>query len=179
MKALFKIAGTGLLGSMTLLGMMQTVAIADVVPLPTVITKKVTADITNQITLELKTGLSSSTWQTIGAFTGSTNLCFTNMPMVLIRGVCSNLTVSATLAWQPSIDPLVVGYKIYYGTASHTYTNAIDVGNVTQATVSNLSEGVTYYFSVTAYTILDIESPFSNEVSGIFYTHFSLRMDNS
>jgi Fibronectin type III domain len=179
MKALFKMAGLGLLGSTALLSVMQTVASAAVVPPPIIISKEVTADITNLITLECNTNPASSTWQTIGAFSGSTNISFTNTPMVFIRGVCSNLTVSATLAWQPSIDPLVVGYKIYYGTASHAYSNAIDVGKVTQATVSNLTEGVTYYFAVTAYTILDIESPFSNEASGTFHTHFSLTINNS
>ena len=59
----------------------------------TVITKKVTAGLTNLITLEFTTNLSSpTTWQTIGAFTGSTNLSFVNMPDVFIRGLCSNLT---------------------------------------------------------------------------------------
>jgi hypothetical protein len=59
----------------------------------TVITKKVTAGITNLITLELTTNLSPpTTWQSIGAFTGSTNLPFINMPEVFIRGSCSNPT---------------------------------------------------------------------------------------
>ena len=59
----------------------------------TVITKKVTVGVTNLITLEFATNLSPpTTWQTIGAFTGSTNLSFVNMPDVFIRGLCSNPT---------------------------------------------------------------------------------------
>lgn len=57
------------------------------------------------------------------------------------------------------------GYKIYYGTASHKYTQAIDAGNVTTSTVPNLNGGSTYYFAVTAYDKAGLESAYSNEVS--------------
>ena len=35
---------------------------------------------------------------------------------------------SVTLAWNPSTDPIVVGFNIYYGGASVTYTNEFSVG---------------------------------------------------
>ena len=174
----FRITGVGLLGSTAFLILMQATVNAAILPPPLVITQTVTASITNLITLQFNTNPSSSNWQTIGTLTGSTNVSFTNSPVVFIRGICSNLTVSATLAWNPSIDPLVTGYKVYYGVVSQTYTNAIDVGNVTEVTISNLTEGVTYYFSVTAYIVLGIESPFSNEVSGAFQPHFLLTIGN-
>ncbi len=41
----------------------------------------------------------------------------------------------------------------------------IDVGNVTTYTISNLVSGA-YYFAVTAYDSQNIESGYSNEVSG-------------
>jgi F5/8 type C domain len=59
----------------------------------------------------------------------------------------------------------LAGYKLYYGRASGTYGPGIDVGNVTFFTLSNLEEGQTYYFAVTAYDSSGNESKFSNEKS--------------
>ena len=77
-----------------------------------------------------------------------------------------------TLVWNPPTanedgTPLtgLAGYKIYYGTASRSYTQNIDVGNITTYTVPNLSEGVTYYFAATAYNTSQKESTYSNEIS--------------
>jgi hypothetical protein len=55
---------------------------------------------------------------------------------------------------------------MYYGTASRTYTVRINVGNATTYTVKRLSQGVTYYFAVTAYNQFG-ESSYSNEVSAM------------
>lgn len=154
-----------------------TSAAANAIAIPltfTVVTKRITADIGNPITLQFTTNLATPTWQLLGTFSGITNVSFTNMPAVFIRGVCTNLTASATLAWQPSSDPAVVGYQIYYGTASHTYTDMVNVGPSTTATVSNLLTGSTYYFAVTAYNSSGVQSPFSNEASGAFPAAFSL-----
>ncbi len=54
---------------------------------------------------------------------------------------------------------------IHYGTASGTYSQAINVGNTTSYTVSNLSDGQKYYFAVTAYNAVGYQSVYSNEVS--------------
>ena len=70
-----------------------------------------------------------------------------------------------TLAWDPSLDTNVAGCNVYYGVASHSYTNMVHVGKATNATISGLVEGVTYYFAATAYSILGLESDFSNEAS--------------
>ena len=72
---------------------------------------------------------------------------------------------SATLNWDPSTDSNVAGYNIYYGTASHTYTNVIVLGNVTNTTVTGLIEGATYFFAATTYNASGVESGFSNEAS--------------
>jgi hypothetical protein len=72
---------------------------------------------------------------------------------------------SVTLGWEQSADPSVVGYNIYYGIASHVYTNKVSVGNVTMATISGLVAGTTYYFAATTYDASNQESAFSDEIT--------------
>jgi List-Bact-rpt repeat protein/fibronectin type III domain protein len=72
---------------------------------------------------------------------------------------------SITLVWDPSTSAAVNGYNIYYGSASGSYTNKVIASNVTNATVSGLLEGATYYFAATAYDSSGLESDPSNEVS--------------
>jgi hypothetical protein len=77
---------------------------------------------------------------------------------------------SVTLAWNantPTSDPgtNTVGYRLYLGPASGKYTQSTDAGNSTATTVSGLSRGSTYYFTVTAYNAAGAESSPSNEVS--------------
>jgi DNA-binding CsgD family transcriptional regulator len=72
---------------------------------------------------------------------------------------------NVTLSWGPSLSTNVTGYKVYWGSESGFYTNQLDAGNVLTATVSNLVEGVTYYFVATAYNNAGMESDFSNEAS--------------
>jgi hypothetical protein len=68
------------------------------------------------------------------------------------------------LAWDANNESILSGYKIYWGAASKSYSNSLDVGNVTSYTVSGLSSG-TYYFAVTAYSIYGDETGYSNEAS--------------
>jgi len=74
--------------------------------------------------------------------------------------------VTATLAWDKSPDPTVVGYHLYEGVATRTYTNMLTVtpAATTNVTVANLTVGQTYFFAVTAYTATGLESKYSNEV---------------
>jgi hypothetical protein len=83
--------------------------------------------------------------------------------MAICRPVAAVQTV--TLAWDPSSDPGVTGYKLYYGTACATYCYTNNVGNVTSATITNLAEGCTYFFAVTACNSSGLESGYSNELS--------------
>lgn len=75
---------------------------------------------------------------------------------------------TATLAWNAVTDPSLSGYNVKVGTASGLYSRTITVGNVTSYTVDSLTNGTTYYFTVTAYNSAG-ESPPSNEVSKSIY----------
>jgi len=85
------------------------------------------------------------------------------LSMGALRSLAQNAT--ATLAWDPETNSAVAGYRLYYGTASRTYSAISDAGSSTQKTISNLTNGVTYRFAVTAYDTRGVESDFSAEVS--------------
>ena len=70
-----------------------------------------------------------------------------------------------TLAWDAASGSNLAGYRLYYGTSSHTYTTSIPVGLQTSYTVPNLTAGQLYYFAVTAYNGTGTETVPSNEVS--------------
>ena len=69
------------------------------------------------------------------------------------------------LAWDPSPDPNVVGYAVYYGTSSGSYPLRVDVGLQTNATIQLPLHRATFFFVATAYTVDGVESLPSNEVS--------------
>jgi YVTN family beta-propeller protein len=71
---------------------------------------------------------------------------------------------TANLIWT-SVNG-AAGYRIRYGTTSGTYTQTMDVGVVTTATIPNLTNGLTYYFVVAAVngTVVSVNS---NQVSVI------------
>jgi len=69
-----------------------------------------------------------------------------------------------SFSWAPNSEPDLAGYRLYYGTASHNYTQVLNVGNTNRATVSNLVAGATYYFALRAYDILGLESGFTSEL---------------
>jgi hypothetical protein len=72
------------------------------------------------------------------------------------------------LQWDPVADSDLAGYRIYYGTAHATYTSNIDVGKVTSATLTGLTDCTTWYVGVKAYDLAGNESEaYSNEVSGL------------
>jgi hypothetical protein len=66
----------------------------------------------------------------------------------------------------------IAGYTLYYGTASRNYSFSTNTGNVTNFTI-DLPKGETYFFAVTAYNNLALESDFSPEIS------YSLPLSNS
>ena len=74
-------------------------------------------------------------------------------------------TGSVTLHWDQNVEPDIAGYHLFYGVTSGSYTDEMDVGNTTTATVPGLADGGTDLFVVTAYNTVTMESPPSNEVS--------------
>ena len=96
--------------------------------------------------------------QTVGFLLSASLFCLALFP--------PHLTASAlTLAWDPNTEPDLAGYKVYYGTQPGIYGSVLDVGNVTQYTVTGLEPETRYYFSLTAYDTSRNESGFSAEVS--------------
>ncbi len=85
------------------------------------------------------------------------------LPFLFLPQHC--LGASFTLAWDPNQEPDLAGYKLYYGTSSRSYSQNVNVGNLTLYTLAGLQAGVTYYFAVTAYDTEGNESDYSNEVS--------------
>ena len=72
---------------------------------------------------------------------------------------------TAALAWDPITQSEVVGYRLHYGNVSGNYTGMIDVGNVTEVTISNLTSGSAWFFVVTACDAVGVESLPSNEIA--------------
>src|SRR5271168_2603360 len=70
---------------------------------------------------------------------------------------------SVALGWDPESDPAVVGYVLYYGTASEQYTVRQDVGTNTSVTITSLALGTNYFFAVTSYNADGMESTPSPE----------------
>ena len=89
--------------------------------------------------------------------------------LVILNVFCfSNIEAGELIInWYPNTENDLLGYKVYYGTSSGNYTTVRDAGNVNSYTVSGLSEGVEYFFVVTAYDTAYNESSFSIEVRGI------------
>jgi hypothetical protein len=85
----------------------------------------------------------------------------------LIIGSHYAAAASVSLAWSQSSDTNVVGYNVYYGTASGVYTNNVTVGNSPNATISNLVPGITYYFAAAAFDALGNQGALSNETQFI------------
>jgi hypothetical protein len=97
----------------------------------------------------------------------------------------------AVLSWNSNSESDLAGYKVYYSTLSGSYTNVVDVGLTATPdspgyTVTNLTDGATYYFAVTAYDQSLNQSGFSKETwltvsssgSGTTTTDTSTTSDN-
>ena len=74
-----------------------------------------------------------------------------------------------TLGWDKSTESDVVGYKVYYGTASGNYTQNVTIAspNIISCTILNLLNGQKYYFAATTYKSNLVQSDYSAEVSCI------------
>jgi hypothetical protein len=93
-------------------------------------------------------------------------LCFFLFAPLLSMTHAAQVT-QITLAWSPSNDSDIAGYKVYRRTAGKAYKKPTGtVENVPNPEFSlNVSYGKKYYFAVTSYDIYGNESSLSNEVS--------------
>lgn len=73
---------------------------------------------------------------------------------------------NVSLGWDSS-GSTVAGYYLYSGPAAGVYTNRINIGNTTTASISGLKEGQTYHFAVSAYNSAGTESALSSDISYI------------
>jgi hypothetical protein len=119
------------------------------------------------------TGSASTSSNTVRTVTLSVTTTFTvtcsnaGGQLVFNVLVMVNSVANVTALWDPSASPPsnVAGYKLYYGTSPGVHTSVIDVGNVTQTPVGNLTFGVWHYFAVSAYAPGGAEGPKSTEVA--------------
>ncbi len=78
--------------------------------------------------------------------------------------------VSAANAGQVSVawDAVsgATGYKLYYGTASGSYSSNVDAKTATSYTVANLTDGTRYYFAAQAYNSTTT-SGYSGEINTV------------
>ena len=80
---------------------------------------------------------------------GPSLLMFNLLLIICLNALCV-LAAEVNLAWDASSgNP--TGYRIYYGTSQGSHPHGVDVGNVTEYTLTGLEQGVTYYFVARAY----------------------------
>ncbi len=72
---------------------------------------------------------------------------------------------NVVLEWDPSPEPEVAGYRIYFGLRSGEYTEMRDNGAALRTTLGGLATGQTYYCVITAYNGAGLESAPSEEVA--------------
>lgn len=84
--------------------------------------------------------------------------------LALLGFAASARAATLTVAWDASPDQTVVGYRVFVGTQSGSYSQIFDVGSATSFSYT-ANEGQRYYFAVAAYSPGPIVGPLSDEVS--------------
>lgn len=92
------------------------------------------------------------------------------LAVAFITGASGQATAGDVhLLWDPNGEPDLSGYVLVYGTASRVYTQSMELGpSTTEAHVSGLPDGATYYFAVRAFNTAGQQSALSNEVAVSF-----------
>lgn len=76
---------------------------------------------------------------------------------------------SIKIAWDPNTEGDLAGYRVYIGTASRSYSQSYEVaGDTPVFAYLNPVPGTRYFFAVTAYNQVGLESELSNEVSAVY-----------
>ena len=105
-----------------------------------------------------------------GAERGRSGLISVAILAICVAGFATPAAAqSINLAWDASTDPNLAGYRVYAGLSSGGYSQSFDVpAGTTMFAYLNPTTGTRYYFAVTAYDNQGLESPHSNEVTGVF-----------
>jgi len=69
------------------------------------------------------------------------------------------------LAWDPSPTPGTDGYRLYWGNGQRVYTNSVNCGSLLTWELRGLQTNTPYFFAITAYNFLGLESAFSEEAT--------------
>ncbi|MBJ6727963.1 InlB B-repeat-containing protein, partial [Geomesophilobacter sediminis] len=92
--------------------------------------------------------------------------------LALTWSASASYAAQATVNWAAPTNyaggapiPDFVGFNLYVGTNSGSYSQKIDVGELTSYTVTGLADNTAYFFAVTAYDSLGNESAYSSEIS--------------
>jgi hypothetical protein len=87
-----------------------------------------------------------------------------------------SMAAEVTIAWSPSPDPKVIGYRVYYGPPGRDSEFQADTRSETTITLANLQEGGTYSFAVNTYDAAGRESRHSHKTTVVSIkdkdTHF-------
>jgi len=77
------------------------------------------------------------------------SLFFLGLP-ILTCPLGKAMAADITLAWDHNSEPDLAGYKLYLGNSPQNYSQFIDLGLTTQYTISGLTDGTVYFFTLTA-----------------------------
>jgi hypothetical protein len=83
----------------------------------------------------------------------------------LLTAILAVPAQAVVLQWEANPEPDVVGYRVYMGQVSRSYSTTHEAGSQTNAEITALQPGKTFYFAVTAYNEDGLESDFSEEIS--------------
>jgi len=78
---------------------------------------------------------------------------------------------SITITWDRNQEPDIAGYKVYWGTASGSYSDSATINDTATDpptatyTIDGLDVGTTYYFAIKAFDLAGQESIYSDEAS--------------
>lgn len=93
------------------------------------------------------------------------NAYFYKIELALAAAPEQKDTTTVRVSWNANTEQDLAGYRIYYGYKSRTYTQVLDVGNVTSKMISGVFADTTIYAALTAYDVAGNESDYSIEVS--------------
>jgi hypothetical protein len=83
-------------------------------------------------------------------------------PLSLSQQIISG---NVQLSWTANTESDLKGYNIYQGTSTGIYNTPTPLGKVTTYTISGLTQGKKYFFTITAVDTSSNESGYSNEVN--------------